>query len=249
MADLLSNSEPLLLKSVEPDWSLDVLNFVFSIYDLVHDTRTNEERFSWFVSQPTTKGLRAILPNNAERISMGTALFRARPGGIPDERGAVALAYPLAHDYRQNPCRPAGRANYHGQVCLYCADRERTAVVETRLAVAEPVSVCEFATTIELSLVNFDVTKARMDHGATVPERTLGYLACRMAQPADQMMEEKYLLTQMVAQLCRAEKFDGLSYTSVAGGSGKNIALFSEECVLFRKSWLGSDSAANGDHP
>jgi hypothetical protein len=154
-----------------------------------------------------------------------------------NEQGKVSLPYQLPLDYAQNPRKPAGRANYGGQDCLYCATRKSTALAESRAA--GDTSVSELGTIVELRLANLEVRGPTDAELTTTAEEVLRYLTYRLAEPVEQMaFNERYLATQMIAQLCRVEQFDGISYTSVADGAGKNIALFDPNVVRFRRSEL-----------
>jgi hypothetical protein len=81
----------------------------------------------------------------------------------------------------------------------------------------------------------------------TIEEQIWDYLAWRMAEPVEEMPEDaKYLPTQMIAQLCRAERVDGLFYTSVARGTGKNVAVFDGSAVKFNGSKLVTINGTTG---
>jgi RES domain-containing protein len=228
----------------EPEWPAEVWAFVYSIFDVLHYPGTNdEERFGWFAGQPSIRELRGVLGSFEERKPLGSVLFRARTGGISDGWGTVELAYPVRSDFGQNPSRPAGRANFQGQLCLYCAESAATAISEARPSSSDAVSVCEFRTSVDLRLVNLEITREH-DRPASRAGLIYRYLTWRMAEtdstldPVGADPSVKYLVTQMVAHLCRAEGFDGLVYTSVLDTEGRNVALFSEDFVIFRGSWL-----------
>src|SRR5438067_2391605 len=104
-----------ILKPGEPDWPWEVLSFAHAIYDVANHPGTNEDRFLWSTNSPMVKELKTLTRSYEERIHINSTVFRARPGGI--NMGNVVLAYSLADDYRQNPQKPGGRANFHGQAC------------------------------------------------------------------------------------------------------------------------------------
>jgi hypothetical protein len=225
------------LSSDESEWPAAVVEFVMSLYDLAYSPGSNEDRFSLLAANPMVQQLRMLLPSHEERIPINSLFFRARRGGIADGAGTV-VAYAPSNGYGQSPRKQEGRANYNGQACLYCSTAEDTAVIETRPKADDPISVCELRTSVELRIVDLEVARTRRGNGGTDPEQVLAYLALRMAEPVEEMEGKRYLPTQLIAELCRAEEFDGLSYSSVAGGTGKNIALFSIDFVVFCKSWL-----------
>jgi hypothetical protein len=192
-------------------------------YDVTNHPGTDQERFSWFASQPWITDLKRLLRKYGEHIPINGTLFRARSGGIRDSSGLIGLPYQLAADYAQHPQRPAGRANFHGEACVYCADAVETALNEVRATLGESVSVCEFRTAVKLRIVNLEV-KRENSVGSGIVDQVFNYLVFRMAEPVEGMPKSGiYVATQMIAELCRAEGFDGLSYTSVVSGSGKKL--------------------------
>jgi hypothetical protein len=123
------------------------------------------------------------------------------------------------------------------RVCI-AQNLPETAIRETRPEPGERISVCEFRTAIQLRVVNLEVTRLK-PVGLGVAQDVFNYLTFRMAEPVEEMPNDgKYVPTQMIAELCRAEGFEGLSYTSVAHGSGKNVGVFSPDSLCFIESRL-----------
>ena len=78
----------------EPSLPLEVLSFIYSIYDLKNSPGTDQQRFAQFAADPFTEDLRRILTSFEEKNPINSVLYRARPGGIANSMGIVKCATP-----------------------------------------------------------------------------------------------------------------------------------------------------------
>ncbi|MEJ8570401.1 RES family NAD+ phosphorylase [Microbaculum marinum] len=138
---------------------------------------------------------------------------------------------------RMNPLRDRareGRVNPKGIPCLYMASDEHTAMAEARPWIGSLVSLGIFRTERALKIVDCtrdaDQNRFFFEGEPTAEERhevVWGHIAHAFREPAtrdDDMAE--YAPTQIIAEIFRAEGFDGLGYRSAFGTDHFNIALF-----------------------
>lgn len=125
-----------------------------------------------------------------------------------------------------------GRANPRGIPCLYGSNRKDTAIAEVRPWLASLVSVAQFRTRRELEVVNCltDVRpKIYLFKGAPKREWNkcvwwdIDQAFSRPVTLSDDTAD--YVPTQIIAELFKVNRFDGIAYRSAFGG-GYNLALF-----------------------
>lgn len=177
--------------------------------------------------------LRQSLERAVARVPEKTRLWRARIGS--QHRGKKIAAPP--------PERAGlGRANLPGQPFLYLADSPETAVVETRPALGDTVSVAPFRLKRTATLVDLRPLKAIpsafkdvQSYDASVREaatrRVLGAAYGAPVRTGDAARD--YLLTQYVAQMARGRGFDGLIFpSSQSSVVGVNYVFFDPEVAV-----------------
>ena len=138
---------------------------------------------------------------------------------------------------RMNPLRDRareGRVNPKGIPCLYVASDVHTAMAEARPWIGSLVSLGVFRTERALKIVDCtkgaDQNRFFFEGEPTAKERhetVWGHIAQAFRQPVtrdDDIAE--YAPTQIIAEIFRAEGFDGLGYRSAFGADRFNIALF-----------------------
>ncbi|MFM0016534.1 RES family NAD+ phosphorylase [Paraburkholderia sediminicola] len=179
-------------------------------------------------------------------VRQGTILYRARLGfnktGGTIEPYAGADIGPPPHGKAQ-----PGRANQAGEVVLYIADQEVTAVAEVRPARGLLVSVAELRAVRDLRLVDLH-KPVRPSNPFTdeVPQyelelehllRAFGEELSRPLRRADDHHE--YLPCQRLVQRIReSELYDGIRYPSAMAPGGSNIVLFAPDLATIGASRL-----------
>lgn len=139
-----------------------------------------------------------------------------------------------------------GRANPKGIPYLYLATNRDTALAEVRPWIGSFISVGQFKTLRELRLVNCttDQQASRFylkEPSAEKREESvwadIDRAFARPVSPSDDIAD--YVPTQIIAELFKANNFDGVAYRSSLGG-GHNVALFDLDmaelvnCFLFQ---------------
>jgi hypothetical protein len=139
-----------------------------------------------------------------------------------------------------------GRANPKGIPYLYLATNRDTALAEVRPWIGSFISVGQFKTLRELRLVNCTTHQRGFRFYLKEPsaeEREESVWAdidrafARPVSPSDDIAD--YVPTQIVAELFKANNFDGVAYRSSLG-DGHNVALFDLDmaelvsCFLFQ---------------
>lgn len=141
-----------------------------------------------------------------------------------------------------------GRANPKGIPYLYLATDQETTLAEVRPWVGSLVSIGQFRTLRDLRFVNCtnDENGHRVFIGGepSPPDREkAGWADINRAfgEPVTRGDDRaEYIPTQVLAELFKANGFDGVAYRSALGCPGHNIALFDLDaaelvnCSLFR---------------
>ena len=187
--------------------------------------------------------LQTVLATSKQRersIPAGTNFWRSQLGHgwepIYDHDGEHVddAPGPLPPE-RMNPLPRAateGRANPKGIPYLYLSTDKETAMAEVRPWVGSYISIAQFKTLRDLTIVDCSENRA----GRTVyleepdPEERaravwldIDRAFAKPINPSDQTAD--YVPTQIISELFKNNGFDGIAYTS-ALGEGANIALF-----------------------
>lgn len=193
---------------------------------------------------------RESLEKAATILPAGSALYRARSGYTESSTSRfVSRKEPLRGDKIGAPPAAkatAGRANRVGQVVLYCADEEATAVAEVRPARGFLVSVGEFRAKRDLVLL--DLVRQRPPiNPFTEPDLRyilqlnglLRAFAADLEKPLDRNDDTSiYLPCQNLTDAVRAAGFDGIRYPSAMKPGGSNVVLFDPGDVEYVDSKL-----------
>lgn len=185
----------------------------------------------------------AILPRSS-------ALYRARNGYTEISASKFAShKRPYSGDDIGPPPAvliPAGRANRAGQVVLYCADQEETAIAEVRPARGFLVSAGEFRTIRDLHLLDLVMRRPPINP-FTDPELSESLqlnglfraFAVDLETPLNRGDDTSiYLPCQNLTDAVRAEGFDGIRYPSAMRPGGSNVVLFDPANVEYVDSKL-----------
>ena len=192
-------------------------------------------------------------PNLQEKVPNGFPLWRAQIGhdwepivqdgehldDVPAPFKAKRMMPPL-HNAKDGRANPKG-IRYH----LYLATHRYTAMAEVRPWIGALVSVAQFQTTRELNLANVtNDNKRKRIYTGEIPDHAIDDIVLReideaFSEPVSLSDDTAdYAPTQIIAEIFKANGFDGVAYRS-APGDGHNIVLFDlstvaiEHCYLF----------------
>lgn len=180
------------------------------------------------------EGVRGIVSAYERELTPGP-LWRARVGS--GHLGAGISAPPV-------PKSRPGRGNVSGQRCLYLATTEEAAVAEVRPAKHELVSVGEFSCRGALLVVDLCARKPTAESPSPFDdfaewenwywnERIRGEFGHRFARPVRRSDQDTdYVLTQLLADIARAEGVDGLLYESSQIPGGVSLLLFDPDLAV-----------------
>ena len=144
-----------------------------------------------------------------------------------------------------------GRANPKGIPYLYLATNRDTALAEVRPWIGSFISVGQFKTLRELRLVNcttdqqgfvFYLKEPSAEKREEAVWASIDQAFARPVSPSDDIAD--YVPTQIIAELFKANNFDGVAYRSSLG-DGHNVALFDLDmaklvsCFLFQVKSIG----------
>jgi hypothetical protein len=137
-----------------------------------------------------------------------------------------------------------GRANPKGIPCLYLATDCDTAIGEVRPWIASYVSVGLFKARRKLRLVNCMTDDrpseeiCKMSPAGQDEESAWSAIDLAFARPVDRADDTAdYVPTQIIAELLKKHRFDGLIYRSQLG-NGRNVALFDLQAARLVESHL-----------
>lgn len=146
-------------------------------------------------------------------------------GALPPER-----MKPLRDRARE------GRANPQGIPCLYLSTRKETALSEVRPWLGSLISIAQFGTVRELTIVDFSQDERPRRHNYAVPpeewNKAVWYAvdqAFRKPVTPDGESPSDYAPTQVIAEFFKEHGFDGIAYQSAFQSKsleGHNVALF-----------------------
>lgn len=153
---------------------------------------------------------------------------------------------------------PEGRINPRGIGYLYLATDAKTAIAEVRPSVGTPVTVAQFETTKQLTLVDLSRETRRKGPPVTglmwyasvahridelsqqeIDQSVWAQIDNAFSHPVDPHDEYlNYVPTQVIAELLAEKKYDGVIYGSGLNTDGYNIALFDVKSAKFLNAQL-----------
>jgi RES domain len=186
------------------------------------------------------------LAESEERLRAGTVFYRARLGfilGENEERlpwSGTEIGPPPADK------ATAGRANAEGQVVLYVADQEKTAVSEVRPALGFYVSVANVSLRRDSRVLDLtkDLPELNPFEGESIGwhieiRELLNRLGEEMSRPLERADDRTlYIPCQRLADYIRQNHYDGIRYPSALNPGGSSIVFFDsaiaqvEDCRL-----------------
>ena len=216
----------------------------FRSWTSFHDFASDVRRGQRFVHSPSTCAfLATVLASSDSRsdvIPAGTQLYRAQLGGHRDtnRRGglvsetAVNGPHPAERMKPRSDRAAEGRANPTDIPCLYVATDADTAIAEVRPWPGQYVSLGLFVAPRDIRIVDCSRDIAPEEGFVSQPSPAIREAAVwrdinhAFAQPmsADDGSSD-YVPTQVLAELFRANRFEGVVYKSSVG-PGRNGAIF-----------------------
>lgn len=219
----------------------------FSSWRSYWDFRNAVRRKERFVRSPEAEAfLKAVLVTGKKRqvdVPKDTVWWRAQHGHDWRDVGEDGNEIIIQCAYSRKRMKPLqdqasdGRANARGIPSLYLASKEETAIAEVRPWMGSYVSIAQFRTQRLLKVIDFS-----KDNGTPLfleepnsedREQAVWKHICRaFSEPMTRSDNyADYVPTQIIAELFKANGYDGVAYRSNFGTSGFNIALFDLEAA------------------
>ena len=216
-----------------------------SFQEFVEKIRFYNRYFYDGASQAFFDALISTRGSRVKKCNSGTFLWRAQIGyKIKNEiaKDGIAQDLKLPFDFdRMIPRRKqakAGRANPPGIPHLYLATTKETAMAEVRPWIGSIISVAEFETTKELSIIDCftdnlakgyftnDKPTAKMKE-----QKVWADINQAFSKPISvEEQDTDYVPTQIIAEFFRRHGYDGIFYKSMLG-EGLNVVLFNLDDV------------------
>jgi hypothetical protein len=168
-------------------------------------------------------------------ITEGTVLYRARIGWQDENENDERQPW-RADAIGPNRKGPPARANFPGDVVLYCADSERTAVAEIRPALGHLVSVCQIKITHDFQILDLsqpanipdpftsDLLAYKLEMAGLI--RTFAFTLSEPLERNDN--PDDYFPSQRLAKFIRDNGFKGIRYPSALYENGTNLVVFDD---------------------
>jgi RES domain len=213
----------------------------------------------------------ATAKSREERLKSGAVLWRAQRGHVFREHSSIPdLIVEVPSPFLPERMKPLadrakeGRANPKGIPVLYLATERETALSEVRPWLGSLVSIAQFELKRDLRVIDCSVGSARMPiwpqyapedppPPPEVRERSVWTdIDLRFAEPVDRSDDvADYASTQIIAELFKREKYDGIKYRSAFSDTGHNVALFDTtaaevvpaSCALFQTKRMNFEFA------
>lgn len=222
-----------------------------SYWHFSHEIRRNRRYVRTLQADAFLRTVAETCKERLQTIAPGRIFWRAQLGHDwehdPQIDGEVPCPFPSERMIPLSDRAHEGRANPKGIPFLYVATARETAMSEVRPWIGAHVSVAQLRTKRELTLVDCSV----YHRGSPLvleepsPEKrkwaTWSYIDRAFAEPATRSDDiADYAATQVLAELFKAEGYDGIAYKSTFGENGYNIAFFDItvaellNCALFR---------------
>ncbi len=227
------------------------------------DFRIHVQHFARYVLEDPYKEFLKILVETAkgrtDTIPTGTVYYRARNDFETRKVGVRKKQYPLRKEKMRMPLADLaeeGRINPFGIPALYLAEDERTAIAEARPLLRELVTVAEAKLLSEIRVVN----AIQPDRAVCSPfkeEATDAEKESRVWYDVDNIFSDPvnrqngktvYFAAQYLAEIFKANKWDGIKYRSSMREDGISVALFSPRSIEFKNLKLVRVSKVNYEY-
>jgi len=186
-------------------------------------------------------------------IRKGAALWRAQVGYTTrtirhpeyDEKYEEECPYPPERMLPLHGQGSEGRANPVGIAYLYLSNKKKTAMAEVRPWLGAPISLALFEVKRDLKVIDCSSDEKKSIIYFKKPEpkvregcvwASVNEAFSKPINPNDPIAQ--YVPTQIIAELFRAEGFDGIVYKSSLEEEGHNVVLFDFSCVRMVKCTL-----------
>jgi len=199
--------------------------------DFMHSLH-HEKRF-FNENHPIFDHIKKLFDNHTIILSPNELLFRARKFESVEETKSYKENDFYGFNKKDSFVPPKektqeNRANSKGIPCLYAAKNEETAIAEIRPLIGKDISVATIRPLRDLKLfdlfINPDLPHTEVFNQS--PSDIWFGIAFLFSIPYDNILENKYLVTQCISEFIRISGFDGIQYSSSLCEGGKNIALF-----------------------
>jgi len=228
-------------------------------YNAFAESVKNDLRFVRSKSAEQFLGeVRASCSSRKMSIPKDRAFWRARLGceceEITEHHPDITVVFPEERPFGRDGMKPIpnwqgeGRANPRGIPALYLGTTRDTALAEVRPWIGAVISAAQLVTERELNVIDCSKYHARDsildifdDHTKSREDGIWVAIDRAFATPVNKEDEARdYIPTQVLAELFKAEGYDGLFYKSLLSDDGFNITLFNLndakviDCGLFR---------------
>ncbi len=214
--------------------------------------------------------VRASCSSRKLTIPKGRMFWRARLGyeleEVKREEPDITVVYPEERPYGRDGMMPIpnwqgeGRANPRGIPALYVATTRDTALAEVRPWIGALISVAQLETERELNVIDCSKYHAAEnflnifdDHTRSREDGIWMAIDRAFATPVSKEEEAKdYIPTQILAELFKADGYDGVVYKSLLSDDGFNVTLFNlghakvVNCSLFKLATIQFEFSETG---
>jgi hypothetical protein len=209
-----------------------------------------ERRYLWSkAAQEFLQGVAATCRRRLTIVPGGKRFWRAQLGhqSYFDNESGERIIKPHPEE-RMKPLSDEaleGRVNPKGIPCLYFATSPEIAITEVRPWLGSTISLAAFETLRELRLV--DCSEAAPKHSESATEAAVweDINSAFAEQIVRSDRTGDYAATQILAELFKRERADGLTYKSAFSEQGFNLAIFNLEGAHLMESALFTVEKAN----
>src|SRR5215831_8908770 len=159
-------------------------------------------------------------------------VWRARLGNC--WRKGVSCPYPKSEMKPIPEKVPDGRVNPKGITCLYMSTDYNTPISEVRPPIGSYVTIAKMEITRHLKIVDFTSTNTNFEYNWAIKKpfgkrekavwENINDAFSKPVQRSDDDLD--YIPTQILSELFKSNRLDGVAYKSSYGEAGFNIALF-----------------------
>lgn len=162
-----------------------------------------------YITEPP-KGITKHLP-------CGSSFYRARAHNFITTENNYSSTPFAPENMKPIPnIRANGRLNAYNVNALYLSYDKSTAISEVRASAGAPVSVAEFKSNKDLTVIRFDYS-SNVTGWYSYYKRDITFtLAKRFSQPLDnhQHQSREYIPTQIISEFLKSKGIDGIEYPS-----------------------------------
>jgi RES domain-containing protein len=226
---------------------------IFETYEAFNYFRRETFDRRFFRSEQSCRFLSGVLDTCVSRIltmPKGNVLFRAQLGH-DWRKGDLGNDVPCPYTVdRMKPLvdrAHEGRVNPKGIPCLYLSSTREAAISEMRPGISVHLSVARMETVRDLKIIDCNKKHGAFvglfppPEGANIDDTVWATIDKAFGEPVVRVEDRAdYAATQVIAELLRINKYNGIAYRSQFDPDGFNVALFDlddaqqTECHLYR---------------